>query len=61
MYIKLFDYIGEGRAYLTVLYNICSVILLSVTLGLLMWKTTDLLSHESHKADRPGSKDRANN
>jgi uncharacterized membrane protein len=61
MYIKLFDYIGEDRAYLTVLYNLGSIILLSVTLGLLMWKITDLLGHESHKADRPSSEDRAGN
>jgi hypothetical protein len=61
MYIKLFDYIGEDRAYLTVLYNLGSIILLSVTLGLLMWKITDFLSRENRKADRPNSEGKAGN
>ena len=61
MYIKLFDWIGEDRAYLTVLYNLGSIILLSVTLGLLMGKITDLLSHEKRKADHPSSKNKAGN
>jgi hypothetical protein len=61
MYIKLFDYIGEDRAYLTVLYNLGSIILLSVALGLLMWKATDLLSRENRKADRPNSEGKAGN
>jgi len=61
MYIKLFDYIGEDRAYLTVLYNLGSIILLSVALGMLMWKATDLLNRENHKADHPSSEDKAGN
>ena len=61
MYIKLFDWIGEDRAYLTVLYNLGLIILLSVTLGLLMGKITDLLIHEKGKADHSNSEDRAGN
>ena len=59
MYIKLFDWIGENRAYLTVLYNLGSVILLSITLGLLMCKITDLLGCEYRETDHPNSEDKA--
>lgn len=58
MYIELFDWIGESRAYLTVLYNLGSVILLSVTLGLLMGKITDLLGYEYHDTDHPDNEDK---
>jgi len=56
MYIKLFDWTGENRVYLTVFYNLGLVILLSVTLGLLMSKITDLLGNEYSQTDRPSSK-----
>ena len=56
MYTELFNFVGENRAYLTVLYNLGLVILLSVTLGLLMCKITDLLGNEYSQTDRPSSK-----
>ena len=59
MYIEIFDWIGENRAYLTVLYNLGSVILLSVTLGLLMGKITDLLGYEYRETDHSNSEDKA--
>ena len=44
MYSRMYDFIGEGKAYLTVLYNLGLITLLSCVLGLLMGKITDYFS-----------------
>ena len=59
MYVRLYDQIEEGRAYLTVLYNIGLIILFSFVLGLLMCSLTDLLGFRYRETDSSDSDDEA--
>ncbi len=53
MYVRLLNLVEEGKAYLSVLYTLGLMTLLSVTLGLLLGKITDLLGYEHIETDTP--------
>ena len=62
MYLEMFKWIGTGKGYITVLYNVGLMLVLGGALGFLMEKVTDLLGYEIHeikhfedrsKADKP--------
>jgi hypothetical protein len=43
----MYDQIIEGKVWLSVLYNLGLVVLLSTTLGVLMSRITDMFKHEN--------------
>ena len=49
MYLQMFRWLGTGKGYLTVLYNIGLMLALGGNLGFLMEKITDLLGYEFQK------------
>ena len=46
MYLEMFRWLGTGKGYLTVLYNLGLMLVLGGSLGFLMQKITDLLGYE---------------
>ncbi|MFC1990951.1 hypothetical protein ACFLU9_02225 [Chloroflexota bacterium] len=46
IYLVMYSWIGTGKAYITVLYDLALMVVLGVVLGLLMEKITDLLGYE---------------
>jgi heme/copper-type cytochrome/quinol oxidase subunit 1 len=57
MYERLFDLVEEGKAYLSVLYNLGLMTLLSLMLALLLNKINDLLGNERNERDNPDNED----
>lgn len=51
MYMKMFRWLGTGKGYITVLYNLGLMLVLGGTLGFLMEKITDLLGYEVHEIE----------
>jgi len=49
IYFVMFTWLGTGKGYLTVLYNIGLMLVLGGSLGFLMEKITDLLGYEVRK------------
>lgn len=54
MYVRLNEMAVEGRAFLSVLYNLGLVSVLAFSLGQMMSRVTDLLRHEQSRADIMG-------
>ena len=46
MYTRLLQLSEEGKSYLLILYNLGLIAFTAVTLGLLMGKITNLISHQ---------------
>jgi len=46
MYLEMFKWIGTGKGYITVLYNVGLMLVLGGALGSLMEKITDLFGYE---------------
>ena len=46
MHLAMYNWIGTGKTYMTVLYDLALLAALGVVLGLLMEKITDLLGYE---------------
>lgn len=59
MHDRLIELAGEGKAYLSVLYNISLIAVLAVTLGMLMGKISEVMSHRQHTADNPDNPNKA--
>ena len=51
-YLVMYNQIGTGKAYITVLYDLALMVVLGVVLGLLMEKITDLLGYEVEDTGR---------
>jgi len=49
--MKMFRWLGTGKGYITVLYNLGLMLVLGGTLGFLMEKITDLLGYEVHEIE----------
>jgi hypothetical protein len=45
MYLEMFGWLGTGRGYLTVLYNLGLLVVLGTALGFLMEQITDLIGY----------------
>lgn len=48
-YREMLQWIGTGKGYLTVLYNIILMLVLGIALGLLMMKISDLLGYKTQE------------
>lgn len=58
MYSEMFQWLGTGKAYLTVLYNISFMIISGVVLGMLLVKITGLAADRKlYPKDRTREKD----
>jgi NhaP-type Na+/H+ or K+/H+ antiporter len=58
MYNEMFQWLGTGKAYLTVLYNISFMIVIGVVLGMLLVKITGLATDRKlYPKDRTKEKD----
>lgn len=55
----MYDWLNEGKAYLTVLYNIGTMIALGAVLGLLMCKISNLISKQPREEEQTGDEDKA--
>jgi len=53
IHLEMFQWLHTGRAGITVLYNLGLMLVLGITLGFLMERTVDLISH---KAGGPSDK-----
>ncbi len=51
------ELVEEGKAYLTVIYNIGLIAILAITLGLLMGKISDLIGYNKQATDEADSLD----
>jgi hypothetical protein len=49
MYLGMFGWLGTGRGYLTVLYNLGLMLVLGTALGFLMERITDLTGYGAGK------------
>ena len=50
--------VDEGKAYISALYNIGLIVLTAVTLGLLIGKITDLISHDKQTLGTTDTQDK---
>ncbi len=56
-YDRLLDLVEEGKAYLSILYNLGLMTLLSFILGLLSGKIADLVGYEQRERNSPDNED----
>lgn len=53
MYLEMFGWLGTGRGYLTVLYNLGLMLALGAALGFLMEQITDLIGYDVRQPKHP--------
>jgi len=51
LYLEMFNWIGNDKAYLTVLYNLGVMLVLGVSLGFLMERISDLIGYKKKTKD----------
>jgi len=54
MYLEMFQWLREGRGYLTVLYNLALISAMGLLVGLLMARVTRLLGYSPSQTEPPG-------
>lgn len=52
MYLEMFQWLQTGKGYITVLYNLGLMVVVSIILGFLMVKVIDLVSQFQRKGRR---------
>jgi len=53
MYLEMFGWLGTGRGYITVLYNLGLMLALGISLGLLLDRITHLIGFEVRPTKAP--------